>query len=34
MAAIDLTAGSNPVPVAEKDMVTLYQAAVEGRLPG
>jgi alcohol dehydrogenase class IV len=34
MAAIDLTAGSNPIPVAEKDMVKLYQAAVDGRLPG
>jgi hypothetical protein len=32
MAAIDLTAGSNPIPVTEKEMVTLYQAAVSGRL--
>jgi alcohol dehydrogenase class IV len=34
MAAIDLTAGSNPIPVGEKEMTALYQAAVEGRLPG
>ena len=34
MAAIDLTAGSNPIPVGEKEMAALYQAAVEGRLPG
>jgi len=32
MAAIDLTAGSNPIPVTEKDMVALYQAAVSGKL--
>ena len=34
MAALDLTAGSNPVPVGERDMVSLYQAAVSGRLAG
>ncbi|MGE3907078.1 MAG: iron-containing alcohol dehydrogenase [Reyranellaceae bacterium] len=32
MAALDLTAGSNPVPVGERDMVALYHAAVSGRL--
>ncbi len=32
MAAIDLTAGSNPVPVGEAEMARLYRAAVEGSL--
>lgn len=32
MAAIDLTAGSNPIPVGEKEMVRLYQAAVSGSI--
>ncbi len=32
MAALDLTAGSNPLPVGEKDMVSLYQAAISGQL--
>jgi len=32
MAALDLTAGSNPVPVGEKDMVSLYQAAIAGKI--
>jgi len=32
MAALDLTAGSNPLPVGEKEMTALYEAAVSGRL--
>ena len=32
MAAIDLTAGSNPLPVGEREMTALYEAAVAGRI--
>ncbi|MGE0152907.1 MAG: iron-containing alcohol dehydrogenase [Reyranellaceae bacterium] len=34
MAAIDLTAASNPVPMGEQEMAALYRASVSGQLPG
>ena len=32
MAAVDPTAGGNPIPVGPKEMRTMYDAAMEGRL--